>query len=845
MKIRMAVWLLSLLLLTMPLTLWAASDVPAYAPSSALQAGCALDLVLALDGSGSIAPEDFVLMKQFVRQLAGSFVIGPDDVNVGIIQFANTAELYLPLSAQPNEVYLAIDNMTQFGDRTDIAGAIALAQAQFETRRSIPRVVIIITDGQHNMAGNPIAEGDRARIAGTVILGVAVGTFDLSELTAISGGATNVITAQNFGSLGLILDSLVGRACSATVATPIAIPATPIPLVVTATPAGGGQSPSPVVAVTGTPMPILAATGQTEILFASDRDGDFEIYAMDENGGNLRQLTFNAAVDDRPARSADGLRIAWQSDEDGGGNYDIWVMEADGSNPRAVTTSPADDTQPAWSPDGSQIAFISTRNGQSTALHVMSADGSNVRQVSSTVEEAVDGGPVWSPDGQKIAYFSDKSGGREVYLLDLNTDSEQRLTTNEVYDGEPDWDPNNRLVFASIRDPQGDEKSDIYLTEVALGNADRQNATQLSQDPSTDDDPSFSPDGRKVAFTSGRSGNPDIWVMSDSGGELRPLTNHPGIDQSPDWGWGATITASGDPSTTSSTFATPLPAPVNVASAGPGDTQIAFASDRDGDFEIFVMDGDGMNPRQLTFNTATDDMPAWSMDGRRLAWESDEAGTFDIYVMNADGSDPRRISDSNANDWGPAWSPDGSQIAFFSDRDGDMELWLMSAEGGVATQLTSNSEAVDRSPSWSPDGQQLLYYSDKTGGREIFLLDLATGSERQLTDNGVYDGQPDWSLTGTQIVFAATRSRAGNGEPEIYIALASAPDLNGDNATQLTDNPVLDDDPTFSPDGFQVAFESRRDGDSDIWIANIDGTGLLQLTNDPATDRAPDWIWKP
>lgn len=841
MKIHLSVVLIGLMLLAMPLTLWASSDMGSPDESDAFQTGCALDLMLALDGSGSINPTDFDLMKQFVRQLAGSFVIGPDDVNVGIIQFANTAELYLPLSADPQQVYLSIDNMTQFGDRTDIAGAIKLAQEQFETRRSIPRVVIIITDGQHNMAGNPIAEGDRSRIAGTVILGVAVGTFDISELTSISGGTQNVITAQNFGSLSLILDSLVGRACSAAVATPVVVPATPVPMVVTATPSIVVSQP--VTNITTTPVPVLAATGQTEILFASDRDGDFDIYGMDENGGNLRQLTFNDAVDDRPAHSADGFQIAWQSTEGGGGTYDIWVMGADGSNPRQVTDSPAEDTSPAWSPDGTQIAFISTRNGQNTAVYLMTADGSNVRQVSSTVEDAVDAAPVWSADGQKLTYFSDKSGGRELYVLDLNTGSEQRITNNEVYDGEPDWDLNNRIVFASIRDPQGDEKADIYIANAAGGNADRENAIQLSQDPATDDDPTFSPDGRKVAFVSGRDGNADIWVMSDSGGEVRQLTNHPGIDQSPDWGWAVGLTSTN--ATTPSTFATPLPAPINLARGGPGDTQIAFASDRDGDFEIFVMDGDGMNPRQLTFNTATDDMPAWSGDGRRLAWESNEAGTFDIYVMNADGSDPRRISDHNANDWGPAWSPDGSQIAFFSDRDGDPEIWIMSADGGVATQVTSNSESIDRSPAWSPDGVKLLYYSDKTGGREIFSLDLATGSETQLTDNGVYDGQPDWSLTGTQIVFAATRSKDGNGEPEIYISLASSPDLNGDNATQITDNPVLDDDPSFSPDGLQVVFESKRDGDSDIWIANVDGSGLLQLTNDPATDRSADWIWKP
>jgi Tol biopolymer transport system component len=213
--------------------------------------------------------------------------------------------------------------------------------------------------------------------------------------------------------------------------------------------------------------------------------------------------------------------------------------------------------------------------------------------------------------------------------------------------------------------------------------------------------------------------------------------------------------------------------------------------------------------------------------------------------MNADGSDQRQITNHSANDRDPVWSPDGSQLAFTSDRDGDPEIWIVNADGGVAQQITNNGEALDLAPAWSPDGTRLLYYSDKSGGREIFLLDLASGSEIQLTSNNVYDGQPDWSLNGTQMVFAATRSPQGNGEPEIYISDASLLDANGDNATQLTDNPFLDDDPAWSPDGRQIVFESNRNGHLDIWIVNADGTGELQLTRDPSNDRSPDWIWKP
>src|SRR5688572_2938664 len=134
-----------------------ASDDPSHAGGAIAQnppaaMGCPVDLVLALDGSGSIDPGDFATMKQFVRQLIDSFPINPNDANVGIIQFSDNAELYLEISSEPAAIRTAIDNMAQFGQRTDIAGAIELAQAQFLTRRqNLPRVIVIFTDGMHNM----------------------------------------------------------------------------------------------------------------------------------------------------------------------------------------------------------------------------------------------------------------------------------------------------------------------------------------------------------------------------------------------------------------------------------------------------------------------------------------------------------------------------------------------------------------------------------------------------------------------------------------------------------------------------------------------------------------------
>lgn len=279
------------------------------------------------------------------------------------------------------------------------------------------------------------------------------------------------------------------------------------------------------------------------------------------------------------------------------------------------------------------------------------------------------------------------------------------------------------------------------------------------------------------------------------------------------------------------------PTPTIFAPSHLGDTtQIAFSSDRDGDAEIFVMNGDGTNVRQLTFNEVDDDKPAWSPDGTKIAFESSLDGDYEIYVMDSDGANIAKLTDNNAEDWGAAWSPDGSQIAFHSTLDGDIEIYVMSANGRDTRQLTVNNIATDRSPEWSPDGSKLVYFSDVSGGREIYVVDVASGDVSRLTSDEYYDGHPDWSGSSL-IAFSSTRV---NANAEIYVM-----NSDGSNLRRITNYLGTDEDPTWSPDSSQIAFESTQSGNYDIWVINADGTGLVQLTNDPARDWSAAWAWKP
>ena len=135
--------------------------------------------------------------------------------------------------------------------------------------------------------------------------------------------------------------------------------------------------------------------------------------------------------------------------------------------------------------------------------------------------------------------------------------------------------------------------------------------------------------------------------------------------------------------------------------------KIAFNSDRDGNWEIYVMNPDGSGQTRLTNNNYNDKWPSWSPDGTKIAFSRDLNGNWEIYTMNADGSGQTRLTNNNGPwDLGASWSPDGTKILFISHRDGDSDIYLMNPDGTNQTDLT-NSPAGDGSPSWRPvvDGE--------------------------------------------------------------------------------------------------------------------------------------------
>jgi predicted Ser/Thr protein kinase len=219
--------------------------------------------------------------------------------------------------------------------------------------------------------------------------------------------------------------------------------------------------------------------------------------------------------------------------------------------------------------------------------------------------------------------------------------------------------------------------------------------------------PVWSPDGSRILFF--REG--DIYTAAADGGDIRQLTSGPAHDADPSW--------------------------------SPDGRQIAFGSDRAGNWDIFVMNVDGTGLVNLTRHPGTDVHPVWSPDGTRIAFDSRRDGYPEIYVMRRDGTGQTNLTRSPQSDIEPAWSPDGRHIAFASRRDGAFDVWIMNPDGSGATNLTRHP-AGDGEPAWSPDGRHIVFASDRRGNFDLFVMRVDGTLLANLTHDPGEDMFPTW-----------------------------------------------------------------------------------------------------
>lgn len=274
----------------------------------------------------------------------------------------------------------------------------------------------------------------------------------------------------------------------------------------------------------------------------------------------------------------------------------------------------------------------------------------------------------------------------------------------------------------------------------------------------------------KLAFTSDRDGNFEIYTMIPNGANQTRLTNNAAADTHP--------------------------------SFSPDGTKIAFTSDRDGNEEIYVMNANGTSQTRLTDDPASDSQPTWSPDGTRIVFQSNRGGSLDIFVMSATGGGATQLTNSPGFDIDPAFSPTGTKIAFTSSRDGNFEIYSMNANGTGQTRLTNNLFFEGR-PDFSPDGTKIAFNRNvpSNGGftKQVMLMNADGTNGTVLTSAGA-NGNPAFSPDGKRIFFDSTRNLPGT---EIFAMAA-----DGSNEIRITNNTFGDTTPspqaTFEVETFAV-----------------------------------------
>jgi Tol biopolymer transport system component len=532
--------------------------------------------------------------------------------------------------------------------------------------------------------------------------------------------------------------------------------------------------------------------------------------ATDFAGRRLSQVTFGTQLEEWPAWSPDGTHLAYSADQDG--FMKLFVKDLSGGQVSQLTHGRGDDIQPTWLPDGSRLLFVrsSEADGKLEPGDVLSGEFSrgdiwgvdlDTGEEQKLIENAFN--PACSPDGARIAFDASWAGPRRIWITDSRGRNPDQVTTDlseAVVHTQPSWSPDgSKIAFQNM------EKTKF---DVKVANVDTGETHWLTDDGFRDHSPVWSPDGRHIYLSSYRGGGINIWRIPVSGdgsatGQPEQLTTGAGQDLQP----------AIDSTASRLTFAV-LQQNANIwrlpVSAATGDVT-------------------GL-PEEVVGTTREDSRGAWSADGSSVAFNSDRDGEMSIWVRSlADGTE-RRLTSGAGGDYQPNWSPDGTTIVFFSTRAGSTDIWTVDVADGHLVQLTDDA-ALDINPFYSPDGRFIAFQSDREGRLELWIMSADGTDQRQLADVGATGHFMRWNPTSGRIVF-----RSGPPESKFYSAGVDGGPLQ---ALPMGGGAHI----SFSPDQ-SLVIDAR--GHRTLWIYPTDGAEARKIFEFDDADTRIDYpVWSP
>jgi Tol biopolymer transport system component/DNA-binding winged helix-turn-helix (wHTH) protein len=514
------------------------------------------------------------------------------------------------------------------------------------------------------------------------------------------------------------------------------------------------QDPVPLTAFRGMEVnPALSPDGK-QVAFAwnGEKQDNFDIYVMAVASGAPARLTRDPASDTSPAWSPDGRTLAFLRQQRDGRSELILVPTTGGPEHKLAETreqpwfSPRKTSALAWSPDGRWLAASHREAGDpSEGIYAFALTGEKRRLTDPPAGLRSDNMPAFSPDGRAIA-FCRLPGGfvSEIYMQSLTSDfrpvgQARRLTDDKRWSAQPVWTDDGRSILYVFGDdasrgreirkievtgrqmspktvPLNDEVSEfavgshlVYSRQIEDTNIWRSELPEAGEPPKTaelfisstrvDQTPKYSPDGRKIAFISSRSGSREVWVANaDGSNSVRltffggPLVGHP--SWSPDGQW------------------------------------IAFHARPEGPTDIFVIPAAGGTPKRLTTNSWEDHYPNYSRDGRSMFFSSRRSGEMQIWRMSPDGSNAVQITTSGSSH-NPSESPDGRSVFYHRLLDPG-EIWNIPVGGGQPLKVTGPTQRFPVGFTVTPKGVYFGAPAHEGEERFVAIFDFSTGQNRPV-----------------------------------------------------------------------------------------------------------------
>ena len=507
-----------------------------------------------------------------------------------------------------------------------------------------------------------------------------------------------------------------------------------------------------------------------------------------------------------PAISSDGKYVAYVQDKDG--QQSVWVRQvASGSVTQVIAPANIRYQGLTLSPEDNYIYYVVYEQGQLVGtLHRVSILGGVTQKVIQDVDSPV----TFSPDGRQLAFVRNDPAQGETSLVIANADgSDQRKLSTRVRPNlfslsGPAWSPDGKVIVSGVRNTCPAGHFDLVAVDVKDGSEKIMTSQQPGQQWISIRQVAWLKDGRGILAVAWHEGavifSDQIWYFPWPSGEPRRITND------------------------SNTYA-------HVSVAADGRTLVASQFTRLSSIEVSAS---GKTDRAekissgMVGNATITQGLCWTPDGR-IVYSSEANGRSDLWMMNADGSERKQLTDDDAADFKPAMSPDGRYLAFTSYRhNGRAQIWLMNSDGSNLKCMTDGSDETD--PSFSPDGQWIVYSSVTDGTPKLWKTPTHGGPPVQLT--GFYSLRPAISPDGKWLAFFYY------DEPSRRLKIGLIPFGNGKTTAVSAPTRVFEDLIGFSSpilcwsaDSQALIYSQLDEGVINLWSRRLNSAPPQKLTS--------------